>query len=718
MPTPKKTSPERELRRLAIAGRWDDVRELLQARVAYDATDTEAKEELSRLERGLPLKAMMNAAERRAAAAQDATRALTDFMAQLPFAELKKLSKSELPEVSQAWDALSNTYLRYHKKLTPEMTAYGREIKSRRKKYRGFMLNKATKIACIAATAMVLGIGVNYFLKADAERECEAFSAALQHQDLTQVLELKDKVNSGLNHFYCPELQSLLHRADMWIFSLQTEYRSVETDIRRIEKGLISVADMGLQGQVELEARIQALRLGKDELNQRWKALCQKERHALAQQKERVLQAVHAPLPTQPEHTGAPRQDYDAFNRYSALLEKRLLEATLANKAYHISQSALGNIEKACRQARQLCSDTNDFKRITDKLKKCRNYDEFLELINGFSPELYNPALELASIKNELPTAEDIAHRIMDPDGAFSRELLAAARKTLVEGAPTFSQAYPATNDQVVLMEDMFTAPSLRNKVYGIILPDGNMWFSTKKPYVDKTNFLIFQRSSIDPNYSVMDNRVELQNDGSIKLTEYDATGIMKIGDFEKNNFFNHAHLTRLLTATLNYEDRKTPALAQAYIYYTLIRLAHEHRHMLLSGARFSPSLKAHADSFSHLLKKQNITLEPGCWLSASAEVKAAEKAFEAWFREHRGANYEQEAAAHFRERFDASSRYAGYINAHGEFVARKSTRDADYLWFISDDGLARTPAQEPDFSPAHKWSPVFTENRNKAIDK
>ena len=163
MHTPKKTSPERELRRLAIAGRWDDVRELLQARVAYDATDTEAKEELSRLERGLPLKAMMNAAERRAAAAQDATRALTDFMAQLPFAELKKLSKSELPEVSQAWDALSNTYLRYHKKLTPEMTAYGREIKSRRKKYRGFMLNKATKIACIAATAMVLGIGVNFY---------------------------------------------------------------------------------------------------------------------------------------------------------------------------------------------------------------------------------------------------------------------------------------------------------------------------------------------------------------------------------------------------------------------------------------------------------------------------------------------------------------------------------------------------------------------------
>ena len=94
MSTPRKTAPERELRRLAIAGRWDDVRELLLARIAQDDTDTEAKDELKRLEEGLPLKAMMNAAERRAAATQDAERSICDFMEQLPFSDL--ISKAAL----------------------------------------------------------------------------------------------------------------------------------------------------------------------------------------------------------------------------------------------------------------------------------------------------------------------------------------------------------------------------------------------------------------------------------------------------------------------------------------------------------------------------------------------------------------------------------------------------------------------------------------------
>lgn len=718
MPTPRKTSPERELRRLAIAGRWDDVRHLLQARLEHDATDTEAKAELERLEQGLPLKAMMNAAERRAAATQDAARAITDFMEQRPLSELKKLSKAELPEVSRAWEELSDAYLRYHRKLTPEMLVYHNALKSRRKRYRGIAIGKAAKISIITVAVAAFGFGVNHFLKTGARQECEAFATALSSGDLPKVLELKDKVNSAINNHYCPELQTLQSRADMWLFELQAEHRSVAADISRIEKGLISIADMGLKGQMELESRIKALSIGQEEQYRRWQALCQKEHHALAQQKERVLQSVHAPLPTPPKCTGEIQQDEAAFAQHCSLLEKRFEEATLANQAYRISQSSLGSIEQAYQQAQQYCRDIRDYKRTVDKLKKCRHYDEYSELINSFSAQLYPPALELAALKRELPSKEDIVHRLMDPEGAFSRELLAAARKTLVEGAPTFTPGYPATNEQVVLMEDLFTAPSLHKKVYGIILPDGKMWFSIKKPYVDKTNFLVFQRSSIDPNFSVEDNRIEIQNDGRSKLVEYDATGIMKIGNFEKNTFFNTAHLATLLTAALNYTDKKTPALAQAYVYYTLLRLANEHRHLLLSGARFSPSMKAHAADFAKLLKQQSITLEPGCWLSGDAKIKAAENAFANWFRNNRGCNYAQEAADNFRVRFDVSAPFVGYIDANGKYIARKSHLSADFLWFVTSQGMARTPAQSPDFTNAGKWSPVFIENRKNNSDK
>lgn len=717
MPTPKKTAPERELRRLAIAGRWDDVRELLLTRIAQDATDTDAKEELQRLEEGRPLKAMMNAAQRRAAAAEETDAAIHAFMAATPLPELKKLSKTELPDFCKEWDTLCDAYRRYHKKLTQSMLAYRAELKSRRSKYRGFLFKKVVKVGGIAATLAVAVFGVNHFLKAGAIKECELFEAALNGKNIQQVLELQDKVNSSINRFYCPELPDLLHRAEIWLFELQKERRSVEDDIARIEKGRISVAEMGLKGQMQLESRLRALMLGKDELTKRWQELCRKEQHALKEQREQVLKSVYAPLPAFPECTGVPQTDEELLAQYCSIIEKRHEEAQLADAAYNITKSTLGAMEEAYLQAKQHRQEIRDYKRILDKLPKCSNYQEYCELLQAFSPQAYPPATALAAIKSELPTQEDIAHRVMDPTGNFSPELLAAARKTLVEKAPTFMPGYPATHEQVVLMEDIFTASSLRHKVYGIILEDGSMWFSTKKPFVDKTNFLIFQRSTIDPNYSIEHNRLELQNDGRAKIVEYDASDLLKVGDFAKNTFFNTAHLTTLLTKVLNMPEQKTPALARACVYYTLLRLAHEHRHMLLTGARFSPTLKEHAASFTQLMKKQGIELQPGCWLSGAAEVKAAEKAYAAWFREHRGADYAREAADKFNERFNVSSRYSGYINHKHEYVARKHTSDAAYLWFIGDDGMQRTPVQDADFSEAHPWSPVFTEKRTQNSD-
>ena len=199
MSTPRKTAPERELRRLAIAGRWDDVRELLLARIAQDDTDTEAKDELKRLEEGLPLKAMMNAAQRHEAAKQDAAKAIADFMEALPLAELKKLSKSELPEVCKTWEELSSTYRRYHKKLTESMIAYRSELRARRSKYRGILFNKASKIALLAVAFGGAVFGVNHYLKTGAIKEYEAFASALNSKNINSVLELKDKVNSGIH---------------------------------------------------------------------------------------------------------------------------------------------------------------------------------------------------------------------------------------------------------------------------------------------------------------------------------------------------------------------------------------------------------------------------------------------------------------------------------------------------------------------------------------
>lgn len=98
MARPTRTSPDRELRRLALAERWDDVRALLMARLEADDSDTEAKEELLRLNSGQPLKALMNAAQRKEAAATEALTKLRELMDTVPQADLRKLSKQTLEE--------------------------------------------------------------------------------------------------------------------------------------------------------------------------------------------------------------------------------------------------------------------------------------------------------------------------------------------------------------------------------------------------------------------------------------------------------------------------------------------------------------------------------------------------------------------------------------------------------------------------------------------
>ena len=108
----------------------------------------------------------------------------------------------------------------------------------------------------------------------------------------------------------------------------------VEADIARIEKGRVSVAEMGLKGQMQLESRLRELRIGKDELTKRWQALCRKEQHALKAQREQVLQSVHAALPALPDFTGNLQDDEVLIAQHCSILEKRLEEALLAEKVH------------------------------------------------------------------------------------------------------------------------------------------------------------------------------------------------------------------------------------------------------------------------------------------------------------------------------------------------------------------------------------------------
>ncbi|MBR1997801.1 MAG: hypothetical protein IJ993_05250, partial [Akkermansia sp.] len=93
MATKKTQHRDRELRRLALAERWDDVKALLMARLDKNPEDTAAKAELQRLVEGRPLRITLSAAERLAADADDAEQALSLLQRIHPVDSLKNLPR-------------------------------------------------------------------------------------------------------------------------------------------------------------------------------------------------------------------------------------------------------------------------------------------------------------------------------------------------------------------------------------------------------------------------------------------------------------------------------------------------------------------------------------------------------------------------------------------------------------------------------------------------
>ena len=90
---------ERMLRRLALAGRMEDVRAALLDILDDNANDEEAKAELRRLINGQALRLTLSAEERTKLAQEEAWQALERDMIKLPFQQLKLCSKAQLEAI-------------------------------------------------------------------------------------------------------------------------------------------------------------------------------------------------------------------------------------------------------------------------------------------------------------------------------------------------------------------------------------------------------------------------------------------------------------------------------------------------------------------------------------------------------------------------------------------------------------------------------------------
>ncbi len=695
---------QRYLKRVALAGRWDELRSLLAEYIENNPQDIEAKAEMQRLQNGQTMRLMLPAAERRKANAEDALNALEWMMDDHPQSSLKLCNKDELEQLLNELELHQQTLKKAGEPLPESAKQYKSALKSRIGALNGRASRKIAKRIIVGISAITAISAIWYSMDYRAHARYRDLKEALATPIYDNVLDSMRAAESNINRFFCSELSATIDQAEQWLQQQEKQYKKLDATLSQLESRKKTLTSLSPAEILELENGIDQSQRGRDNLLKRWQSVCKREYVELRAHKAAILQQLEQPLPLPPELSGDFQADTDNLKAHEESLSHRLKEMKAVISLYDISTHICDPIEAEIGKTNHILQSIKQLSYQLRRLPECRNYAAYCRAIKQLNCDHYPQANTLLQVQELLPTLESVTYHFSAPAGDISADLLVAAEQVLVHGAPSFSQKFPADQTVLQLPVDLFTAPSYNEKVYVLNVSDTETWYSTIRPEIDKTNFITYRRSSVDPRFSPENYYKEFQNDDTYRLTEIDATNLLRDLRLEHNSFFLHQNIPQLLTRVLNYQEGKHPALAQAYLYLCLLKITDAHPYPLLSGVRFSPTLKAHSASFIELLRRSKINLRPGCWLSTDAAVARAEQAFADWFRTNRGHDYAAEMAENFRKTYSASAVFCGYINENHRPVLFKTPKKGAAVLYVSAAGLTQDETQ------ALPLSPIFTD--------
>lgn len=691
---------QRHLKRLALSERWDDLRVLLEEYVAENPNDPEANNELRRLNNGEPLRLMLSATEKKQAIANDAAKALSWLLDDHPLEELRHCNIEELRHIYSIFEQNERNIRNDKRQLSDNELLYKRTVKRRIKELSTRLRRKHTgKIILILGLCALIG-GTRYAMKSRALEDCRQLTEALATPSYKKLIDAKHAANTKINLFFCPEIAFLLLDADKWIAQQENNFKEIDTLLTQIENREKSIIDFSPKELFYIETLITNCQIDRDSLSARWQDLCHRDYSEMQAHRDKIKRQIEQSLPTRPELTGNIQHDLPLVEEYISILKTRLNEAKNALRLYNISSDTASTVEKEIERYSLTIYSIKQVQTRLAQLKECRSYGAYCDVINKLNSADYDKFQPFLTIKEHLYPIQNITNEILARKAGCSTALFLAAKDVILNGAPSFPQAFPADISILSIPEDLFTAPSYQYKVYVLELSKDKKWYSTIKPELHPSNFITFRRSTIDPNFTPEDNYIEFQNDDTYQLSEIDATRLIRDLDIERNYFFVRKNIPILLTQVLNYPQGKHPALAQAYIYRCLLQLTESHPYPILTGVRFSPTLKKHAESFSRILKHHKITLTPGCWLSDDPAIIKAEAAFAEWFKTNKGHDYAAEMAENFKKNYSKTAVYCGYIDTEGSPFFIKTIEGGEQLYYISADGLCTEQDKALPLSP------------------
>lgn len=289
--------------------------------------------------------------------------------------------------------------------------------------------------------------------------------------------------------------------------------------------------------------------------------------------------------------------------------------------------------------------------------------------------------------------------------------LLVAARKSLLEGKPSFSADFPASREQLHHLNELLANSALSVLLYEHIDTATNERALSEVMPEIRYGRACFPRSMYDPEREEHNKKaVEWHNPHAVVSRVIDPRPLHKqLGLGNRTGFYTTVNLPGMLTDIFRIQGSGIPALARAYVLHYIIRANNAWQDNMLTGMRYAPKTRQALQEFEKLRKSCDIRLDGNCWLQYSAKHAAAERKFAKWFAQHRNLNFQEELKKNMGALMKVTPRFCGYINEKGEAKLFETAKEGQLIWYDSETGGMTATAWGDELNKPLRLSPIFT---------
>lgn len=690
-----------KLRQLARAGRRREAAGILEDAIRQNPKHEKARDELSRYLQGKPFSFEERDYTELQAILSDFLRNPQD-LGQMRRSTLKRLRhRSCFLE-----KALEHMLSQMDRKTLGQLrSAIARELQRRRKP-----LGKLSAAIVVCLSLSTLLAGGCYFLWKRAETAAQVLESAadsgVRRSDAMQLLKVHD---TGLNRTFNRRIGEQSERLKRLIQLSAQHAREVDAILKTIESGKQSVVGQGVRRRALIERRLKELGLDAGELQQRWAALCRKEQAELNQQRLSLVEELMSPIPEWQGVQGNPALDVPLLQSRVKQLQQRINIYDDAAAALELPESIIEGVRKEIADCEQILSEINGVHQMLQLLPAARDYEHFQQMLSNHTPQHYLPYIEMLDVVRYMPTVASVRGMMQEHGQNLPAGLLQNARESLIDGKPSFSRNFPASGEQLHLLDELLTNSALRTRLYELTNVADNLYaYSEELPQL-RYGRACFKRSALDPARDIADKKaIEWQNPHSVVSRSLDPRPLCHaLGLDNKTGFASVVNLPGVITRLMQHEHPDVPPLAKAYILHYLLQVNNRFSHAMLSGLRYAPEMRRATESFEHLRRACQVKLDGNCWLQRTPCHAEAEKQFARWFRKHRKVDFAGELRKNLGELMNVTPRFCGYIDENGKPVLFEDVKEGKLIWYLSHTAMTATIWGEQLQEPM-KLSPVF----------